>query len=67
MIRIKVLKLAGETGLRRPGTVYSEYDQTAAYLIGKGFAEIADKVIKEDKTPIETKEKKFTRQTKKHQ
>lgn len=72
MIQVKVLKLAGETGLRKPGVIYSEIDTTAAYLAGKGFVELvitatSERVnVKEDKTVIETKEKKFHRTTKKH-
>lgn len=68
MLTVKVLKFAGETGLRKVGTIYSEYDKTAVWLLSKGLvALITDGTvtIKEDKTLIETKELKITRTTKK--
>jgi hypothetical protein len=81
MVRVKVLKLAGETGLRLPGSCYPLDEVTAAFLSGKGLVEIqkvpkapkALKVVKAQKAPkvkeekakIETKEEKFKPKTKK--
>jgi hypothetical protein len=60
-IEVKVLKLAGETGLRRPGSFYPEYEVTAAYLEGKGLVEIVSTKPKpkQEKVKLETKQEKF--------
>ncbi len=64
-MRLKVLKLAGETGLRLPGSIFSTDGKTAAFLLGKGMVEAVEEVEKELKVKLETKELKITRQTKK--
>lgn len=65
-MKVKVLKFAGETGLRNVGSEYHLDTVTAEKLIQKGFvAKVMDLLKKEDKTVIETKELKFKRQTKK--
>jgi hypothetical protein len=68
MVKVKVLKLAGETGLRLPGTCYFETEQNAAKLCSSGLVSIASETqeeMKELKQKPETKELKFKRQTKK--
>jgi len=70
MIQVKVLKLAGETGLRQPGSTYFEYEARAAKLCAGGFVSILSETaadigqVKEEKTVIETKEEKFKPKTK---
>lgn len=65
MILVKVLKQAGETGLRLPGTSYLEFEQTAIKLQQRGLVEIIEPLKKELKTKIETKELKLKKETKK--
>jgi hypothetical protein len=70
MIPVRVLRFRGETGLRKVGTVYQEYEKTAAFLAGKGYVEIitpGDPPVeqKEEKAKLETKELKLKRETKK--
>jgi hypothetical protein len=68
MKRVRVLKFCGETGLRRIGTEYLEYDASADRLSSLGIVEILkptdDPVKKELKIKRETKELKTTRETK---
>jgi hypothetical protein len=61
MVQVKVLKFAGQTGLRKVGSVYLEKDERVSNLVSAGFISL----VKEEKTEIETKEEKFVRQTKK--
>ena len=69
MISVKVLKLAGETGLRKVDSVYELDQKTAENLESKGFVKILKKEpvkdLKEEKQVHETKELKLHRQTKK--
>ena len=68
MIKVKVIKLAGETGLRRPGSTYLEENHRAGYLEVRGLVEIIDKeefpLVKEEKIVFETKEEKLIPETK---
>lgn len=71
-VKVKVLKLAGETGLRLPGTPYFETAERAALLCERGLvsicsetaAEMPEVRVKERKSKPETKELKLKRQTK---
>lgn len=65
MIHVKVLKFAGETGLRQPGSKYFELDARAQKLKDGGFVDFVETTFKEEKTVIETKELKNRRSTKK--
>ena len=59
-IIVKVLKLAGETGLRLPGSSYLEFEDTALRLQQRGIISIeSDSLVKEEKDVIETKQEKF--------
>lgn len=64
MIKVKVLKYSGETGLRNPGTCYFETTKEAERLSRNGFVEIVKDEVKEEKTHYETKEEKHTHETK---
>jgi len=59
-IEVKVLKQAGETGLRLPGACFLLDEITTAYLEGRGLVEIKKSVTsKQEKVKLETKEEKF--------
>jgi hypothetical protein len=57
-IEVKVLKQAGETGLRLPGTRYLLEESIANNLELRGLVEIV-LVKKQEKAVLETKEEKF--------
>ena len=66
MVKVEVLKLAGETGLRKAGTCYMENEARAEKLVSAGLVKYFEPVkVKEDKTQYETKELKTVRNTKK--
>jgi hypothetical protein len=57
-IEVKVLKQAGETGLRLPGTCFPLEESIANNLELRGLVEIV-LVKKQEKAILETKEEKF--------
>ena len=59
-MKVKILILRGETGLKLPASLCDLPDQTAKDWIKKGWAV----EVKEEKTVIETKELKTKRKTK---
>jgi hypothetical protein len=66
-MKILIIKLAGETGLRRPGSVMEVSKATAEAWIKRGFArKFSDSRprIKEEKAEPETKELKAKPETK---
>jgi hypothetical protein len=63
-MKVKVLKFAGETGLRNPGAEYYLDKVLAEKLAKRGFIEIVEG-FKQEKTKIKTKELKLKRETKK--
>jgi len=59
-MKVKILILRGETGLRLPASLVDLPDQAAKEWIKKGWAV----EVKEEKTIIETKEEKFIKRKK---
>lgn len=59
-MKVKILILRGETGLKLPASLCDLPDQTAKEWIKKGWAV----EVKEEKTVIETKELKRKHKTK---
>ena len=70
MITVKVIKFSGETGLRKPGSLYSCDEKTAAFLEGKGLVSIPEKVgssagpVKVETKELKTVKKKPRKRTK---
>ncbi len=65
MIEVKVLKQAGETGLRLPGTCFFLDEGIANNLEMRGLIKIIkEPVKKEEKAKLETKEEKFIKKPK---
>jgi hypothetical protein len=66
MIQVKVLKLAGETGLRTPGSTYYLHPDKVKLFVKMGLvSKVLTPLNKEEKAVVETKELKFERHTKK--
>lgn len=59
-MKVKILILRGETGLKLPASLCDLPDQTAKDWIKKGWAV----EVKEEKAVIETKQEKFTKKHK---
>jgi hypothetical protein len=57
---VQITKLAGETGLRQPGTRYILNDELGNLWIKRGWAI----ELKEEKVKLETKEEKFNKKAK---
>lgn len=63
-VTVKISKLAGETGLKKPGTLVNVGEDVAHRWIRLGIAILIDEIVehvfhKERKHKLETKEEKF--------